>query len=115
MVPVWRKLRKLGSRKVADSVFSCPEVTSGDQGFPVWLHQWDLLHPPFPTPGSPQNAPADSPALRPWVRPAACPPHHFSEEWFQQLLSDTGTSQLLSQLPLCWILQEKHGPYPALI
>lgn len=60
--------------QVAHSVFSCPEVASGDHGFPVWLHQWDLLHPPFPTPGSPQNAPADSPALSTRVRPTAPPP-----------------------------------------
>ncbi|XP_042811597.1 mitochondrial glycine transporter isoform X2 [Panthera leo] len=42
------------------------EAASGDQSFPVWLHQWDLLHPPFPAPGPPQNSPADSPAPSPW-------------------------------------------------
>ncbi|XP_026952889.1 mitochondrial glycine transporter isoform X1 [Sagmatias obliquidens] len=41
-------------------------VAARDQSFPVWLHQWDLLYPPFPTPGSPQNAPADPSALSPW-------------------------------------------------
>ncbi|XP_049484924.1 mitochondrial glycine transporter isoform X2 [Panthera uncia] len=41
------------------------EAASGDQSFPVWLHQWDLLHPPFPAPRPPQNSPADSPAPSP--------------------------------------------------
>uniref|UniRef100_A0A8C3YIV7 Solute carrier family 25 member 38 n=1 Tax=Catagonus wagneri TaxID=51154 RepID=A0A8C3YIV7_9CETA len=41
-------------------------VAASGQSFPVWLHQWDLLCSPFPTPGSPQNAPADSPALSAW-------------------------------------------------
>ncbi|XP_042812184.1 mitochondrial glycine transporter isoform X3 [Panthera tigris] len=44
------------------------EAASGDQSFPVWLHQWDLLHPPFPAPRPPQNSPADSPAPSPWIR-----------------------------------------------
>ncbi|XP_036189117.1 mitochondrial glycine transporter isoform X2 [Myotis myotis] len=42
------------------------QVAPGDQGFPVRLHQWHLLYPPFPAPGSPQNTPADAPALSPW-------------------------------------------------
>ncbi|XP_058585459.1 mitochondrial glycine transporter isoform X2 [Neofelis nebulosa] len=43
------------------------EAASGDQSFPVWLIQWDLLRPPFPAPRPPQNSPADSPAPSPWA------------------------------------------------
>lgn len=38
------------------------------QSFPVRCHQRDLLYPPFPASGSPQNAPADSAALGPWIQ-----------------------------------------------
>jgi hypothetical protein len=39
--------------RTADTMFSCSAVTSSDQGFPVWLYQWNLLYPPFPASGSP--------------------------------------------------------------
>lgn len=43
-------------------------VAASDQSFLVRLHQWDLLYRPLPTPGSPQNPPADPPTLGPWVQ-----------------------------------------------
>lgn len=83
------------------TVSPCPAVASGDQGFPVRLHQWHLLYPPLPAPGSPQNAPADSPALGPWVRPVG--PVSWKNR-FPQLLRHGSIWPVLSHLLSYWVL-----------
>lgn len=102
-----------GGAKNADMLFSCPAVAASGQSFLMWLHQWDFLRPPFPTPGSPQNAPADCPALSPWVRPAV-------PEFTEELISTTSLRHGsifsgLSQLPFSWMLKEKPRPGPTFL